>query len=345
MERKRHIGTMKLSRVSLLALSSYFLLMLVSCSGEYVGVPRVEVLNYQTAPTYGGLHALATAYGESLNQAVKADTLHPGMYAEYGVTLALMGRTGAACRMLNAEAKAFPESRGMVERIKQKLMPEMLGDTLAAPRDTANLVQLAGWAYDSLTALQPLPYVAPVIDSTDTVWIQQQTPMDSVRIPVELTATEKRELLAKQQAEEALREKAVADSIAAAKQAVIDARKQAKAEREQAKKDKEQARKAEKKARDQQREEERKVRAAERDAAKQAKEEEKKAKEAEKKAQEKAKAEEKKALEKAKEEEKKAKEAEKKALEKAKEEEKKAKEAEKKAQEKAKKEEEKKNKE
>ena len=239
--------------------------LLTSCSGEYVGVPRAEVLRYQTAPTYGDLHALATAYGEAINNALKADTLHPGMYAEYGVTLALMGHTGTACRMLNAEMKAFPESRGIVRRIKMRLMPDMLVDTLATARDTANLAQLAAWAYDSLTALKPLPPVAPVIDSTDSVWISQQTPVDSVEYPIRLTATEKREILEKQQAAEAARQQQVADSIAAEKQAAIDARKQAQIDRENEKKAKEEARKAEQKAREQQREEERKQKAAQRE--------------------------------------------------------------------------------
>lgn len=255
-------------------LCSLFLVLLTSCSGEFVGMPRAEELQLQTTPTYGGLHSLATAYAEAINSAVKVDTLHPGMYAEYGITLALMGHKGPACRMLNAEAKAFPESRGMVNRIKQRLMPDMLEDTLASSRDTADLLQLEGWAYDSISALRPLPYVAPVIDSTDTLWISLQTPVDSIAYPVRLTANQKRELLAKQQAEEALRQKAVEDSIAAAKQAVIDARKQAKLDRENAKKEKERARKEAKKEKERQRkeqarqrDEERKRQAAEREAA------------------------------------------------------------------------------
>ena len=260
----------------LLVLGPLFFVLLTACSGKYVGVPRAEVLAYQTYPTYGGLHSLATGYAESINAAVKADTLHPGMYAEYGITLALMGHTGTACRMLNAEMKAFPESRGMVQRIKQRLMPEFLADTLASARDTANLAQLASWAYDSVSALQPLPYVAPVIDSTDSLWISQQTPIDSVVYPVELSANEKRELLAQQQAAEAARKQFVADSIAAAKQAVKDARKQEKLEREQAKKDKEQARKLERKEREKQNKERAEQRRKEREAQKAAREAEKK---------------------------------------------------------------------
>ena len=253
LNRGQKSGMMKrLVRVSQFFIFHFsFFIFLASCSGEYVGVPRAEVLRYQTVSTYGGLYELATAYAHSLNAAVKADTLHPGMYAEYGVTLALMGHTGTACRMLNAEMKAFPESRGMVQRIKKRLMPDMLVDTLATARDTANLAQLASWAYDSLTALRPLPPVAPVIDSTDSVWISQQTPTDSVEYPIRLT--------------EAMRQQHIADSIAAVKQAAIEARKQAQADRDQEKKAKEEARKAEQKVREQQREEERKQKAAQRE--------------------------------------------------------------------------------
>ena len=202
-------------------------------------MPREAVLAYQTNATYGELHELAVAYAESINAAIKEDTLHPGMYADYGVTLALMGHRGTACRMFNAEVTAFPESRGMVRRIKQHLLPDMMEDTLAPLRDTANIGQLLGWAYDSLTALMPLPRVASVIDSTDTAWLRKQTPVDSIQREIRLTANQKRELLEEQQTAVERARKAYADSVAAAKQAKLDARKQAKIEKEKAKKQKE----------------------------------------------------------------------------------------------------------
>lgn len=233
-------------------------ILLSACSGSYVGLPRAEMLGYQTHGTYGSLYSLACAQAETLNAAVKADTLHPGMYAEYGVALALMGHKSAACRMLNAEAKAFPEGRSMVYRIKQRLMPDMLLDEAATARDTANLSQLAGWAYDSLTALRPLPFVASVIDSTDTTWLQMQTPVDSVETPIRLTATQKRQLLEEEQARQIMLQQARLDSIATARQAKVDARKQAKADREKDKKEKEKARKQAKKEKDRQRKEKQK---------------------------------------------------------------------------------------
>jgi len=224
---------------SLLIVVMVLSLVVTGCSGQYKGMPRAEVLSYQTHATYGELHALALAYAESINSAIKEDTLHPGMYADYGVTLALMGHRGTACRMFNAEMRAFPESRGMVRRLKQHLVPDMMEDTLAPLRDTANISQLMGWAYDSLTALRPFVEVASVIDSTDTAWLRRQTPVDSIQREIRLTANQKRELLEEQQTAEAKARQAYADSVAAAKQAKLDARKQAKLEKEKAKKQKE----------------------------------------------------------------------------------------------------------
>ena len=218
-------------------------LLLAGCSGEYKGLPSAEMLAYQTYGTYGALHALATAQAQAINDAARADTLHPGLYADYGVSLALMDRKGPACRMLNSEMKAFPESRPMVMRLKELLMPEMVSDTFCGTRDTVNLDLLASWAYDSITALKKLPNIAAVIDSTDTAWLNRQTPVDSVPIPLRLTANQKREQLAQEQAATELAKQAYSDSVAAAKQAKIDARQQAKAEKAKAKKEKEKARK------------------------------------------------------------------------------------------------------
>ena len=230
---------MRLKINSLIVIATVVTAVATGCSGQYKGMPREAVLAYQTNATYGELHALALAYAESINAAIKEDTLHPGMYADYAVTLALMGRRGTACRMFNAEMTTFPESRGMVRRIKQHLLPDMMDDTLAPMRDTANIAQLMGWAYDSLAALMPLPGVASVIDSSDTAWLRKQTPVDSVQREIRLTANQKRELLVEQQTAVERARKAYADSVAAAKQAKIDARKQAKLEKDKAKKQKE----------------------------------------------------------------------------------------------------------
>ena len=269
MKHNKHINERLALRLGLLVFSFCFLFVLTACSGQYKGIPREEVLAYHTHATYGELHALATAYADAINAAVKEDTLHPGLYADYGVTLALMGHREAACRMLNAEMKTFPESRGIVTRIKQQLMPELMGDDFAVIGDTANRTELARWAYDSLSALRPFPYVASIIDSTDVEWISQQTPTDSVEVPIRFTANQKREMLVAQQQEEARLQQAKMDSVAAAKQAKIDARKQVKAEKEKVKKEKAKAKKKadkEKKRLEKQKQKERKQQAAEKEA-------------------------------------------------------------------------------
>lgn len=233
MKNRRYIGWLVAAAV-----------VVAACSGRYAGVPSDRLLAYQSQPTYGHLYDLATSYAECINSAVAADTMHPGLYADYGVALAMMGHRGEACRMLNAEAKAFPQNRAMVQRIKQRLLPDMMDDTLASQFESVDMGKLQGWAYDSVTALRPLPYIEPVIDSTDTARIRMQTPIDSVEYPIRLTANQKREMLEQQQHAAEMKQKAAADSVAAVKQAKIDQRKQAQADRKKAKKEQEKAKKA-----------------------------------------------------------------------------------------------------
>lgn len=242
---------------------------LAACSGQYKGIPREQILTYQTQATYGTLYSLVISYADAIGNAVKADTLHPGLYADCGIALAQMGHNDLASRTLNTEIKAFPQSRRIILRIKQQIMPEMMADTLPLLGDTLDRVLLSKWAYDSVSALRPLQAVPSVIDSTDKEWIGKQTPSDSVEYPIRLTANQKREMLAEQQAESERLRQAYQDSIAAAKQMKIDARKQQKIEREKAKKEKAKAKKIaqkEKKRLEKQRKKERQKKAAERKA-------------------------------------------------------------------------------
>lgn len=227
--------------------------MIVGCSGLYIGQPSEAMLRYQTEPTYGSLYQLADAYAQTINAAIDADTMHPGMYADYGVALALMGHPDEACRWLNAEATAFPQSSGMVRRIAGRLLPSCQIDT-TAHKYVPTLVDTAllhRWTYDSITALRPLPPIAAVIDSSNAEQIAQQTPVDSVEIPIRLTANQKREMLAEEQARQERERQAVIDSTNAAKQAKIDARRQAQIDKKKAKRERERAQKAAKKARKQ----------------------------------------------------------------------------------------------
>ena len=245
--------------------------LLAGCSGRYATVPRDRVLDYQSRPTYGSLYSLAEAYAEAIEAAVEADTLHPGLMADYGVALALMGHRGEACRMLNAEAKAFPQSALMVQRLKATLLPDLVDDTTVGRfPQVVDRAKLQRWAYDSVAALVPLPSVASIIDSTDSVRVLQQTPRDSIEYPIRLTANQKRELLAEEQMRAEKRKQFVQDSIAAAKQAVIDARKQKQEARRAAKKEQQKARQLAEKQKQQQAKE----KARQREIEKQKREEE-----------------------------------------------------------------------
>ena len=246
--------------------------------------PREEVLAYQTRPTYGSLHTMAVAYAEAINGAVREDTLHPGMYADYGVALAMMGQREEACLMLNAEVRSFPESRRMVQRIKQQMLPDMMSNDQVPPFDTLDVARVRSWQFDAATANSPLPVVAAVIDSTDRVWIDQQTPSDSVARQLRLTANQKRERLEQEQYRQRLEKQMREDSIAAAKQAKVDARKQAVKQKDQQKKDKEKAKKAEAKAKQKALKEKQKQKEAEAKAKKQQKEAEAAAKQQQKEA-------------------------------------------------------------
>lgn len=216
---------------------------LAGCSGRYVGLPSEDMLRYQTKPTYGNLHVLATAYAQTINDALRADTLHPGMYADYGVALALLGHEKEACHMLNSEMKAFPESEGTVKRLKEQLLPVMKYNEYVPPRDTIDMQQLRDWALVPDEAARFIPNAASIIDSTDTARIRQQNPIDSIRMPIKLTANQKREKLAYEQAEAERLKQARIDSIADAKKAIDTEKKKAKAQRKEQAKAKEKAKK------------------------------------------------------------------------------------------------------
>ena len=259
-----------------LALSIVGLLLLASCSGRYVGLPREEMLRYQTRPTYGNLHELATAYAQSINDALRADTLHPGMYADYGVALALLGHEKDACYMLNSEMATFPESEGTVKRLKQQMLPVMKYNDYVPPRDTIDMQQLKEWTLAPIEAARLIPNAASIIDSTDTARIRQQNPVDSIRMPIKLTANQKREKLAFEQAEAERQKQARIDSIADVKKTQAAEKKKAKAERKEQAKAKEKAKKEADKEkiriaeeREKKRNEEKRQREAERELQKQ----------------------------------------------------------------------------
>lgn len=279
-------------------------MMVSGCSGTFQGMPREEVLAYQASPTYGSLHAMAIAYAEAINSAIHEDTLHPGMYADYGVALALMGHEEEACRLFSSEEATFPQSAQMVERVRRQLIPAAKACPPLNPKDTINIAEVESWIYPPQVAKQLVVGAASVVDSTDRDWIARQTPTDSVAQTLRLTANQKREALEREQRRVEIAKKEYADSVAAAKQAMIDERKQAAKDKEQLKKDKAKQKKVLDKQKKQQQKECQKQREAEAKAKQKQKAAEAKAKQEQKAAEAKAKQEQKAAEAKAKQEQK-----------------------------------------
>ena len=307
--------------------------LLTACSGQYKAVSHAALLDYADRPTYGNLQQLAAAYATTANEAAKVDTAHPGLMAEYGVALAMLGEEEEANRMFNREMYTFPQSRRYVMALKRRLVPDFAADTLSfGPADTINLAIIASLSLDTITAERTVPHCGSIIDSTDTVRLRLQTPTDSVEAPLRLTANQKREQLAEQQQAAADLKKKQDEEKIQAKKDRENSKKEAKKLKEKQQKEKKKQQKAQQKQRKKENDRLSKLREAEKKAAQEAREAEKKAaqeaREAEKKAAQEAREAEKKAAQEAREAEKKAaqeaREAEKKAAQEAREAEKKA---------------------
>lgn len=251
-------------------------LTLAACSGQYRAVSHAALLDYHDSPTYGNLKQLAEAYAVTINSAYQADTIHPGLLADYGVTLAMLGEEEEANRMFNREIKAFPQSAPYVNELKRRLTPDFVNDTSTGTSDTVNLAILSSIMLDSITAERLVPYQISIIDSTDTARLRKQTPADSVVAPLRLTANQKRERLAEEQQAAAKLKKEQDEAKIQAKKDRERAKKEADREKKQLKKQREKERKAQQKQREKEREQLKKQREQEREAARAQREAEKK---------------------------------------------------------------------
>ncbi|MCR4660014.1 MAG: DUF4810 domain-containing protein [Bacteroidales bacterium] len=252
-------------------------ILLAGCSGQYRAVSHAALLDWHEAQTYQNLRQLAEAYALTINAAEKADTIHPGLLADYGVAMAMLGEEEEANRAFNREISAFPQSRTYVEALKRRYVPDFINDHSVGNADTIDLTVLRNIVLDSITAERVVPHAGRIIDSTDTVRISAQTPTDSVQAEVRLTANQKRERLAAEQAEAERIKREQAETKAQAKLDREKAKKEADNLKKQQKKDKDKARKAEQKRRDKERKQLQQQREKERQAAAKAKEEQKQA--------------------------------------------------------------------
>lgn len=106
-----------------------FALMGSCVTPNYMAEHADVLLEYQRHPTKVNLMALSQAYSTTLNANRERGEVQPGLYADYGVTLALMGRNSEANIMFNNEIALYPNASFYVNYLKLQLTPEYVSDT------------------------------------------------------------------------------------------------------------------------------------------------------------------------------------------------------------------------
>ncbi|MBQ9864178.1 MAG: DUF4810 domain-containing protein [Bacteroidales bacterium] len=92
--------------------------------GQLVVNPA-PLTQYMFQPTESKLRDVAKAYAEAINYNLEKGTLHPGLYADYGVALARLGCIEQANVMFNNEKVFFPNSTAYVDYLISVLTPGM----------------------------------------------------------------------------------------------------------------------------------------------------------------------------------------------------------------------------
>ena len=103
---------------------------MASCKApNYMTEHANVLLEYQLHPTRTNLLTLSQAYSTTLAANREAGSVQPGLYADYGVTLALLGRNSEANSMFNNEMALYPSSCTYMNYLKLELTPEYVSDT------------------------------------------------------------------------------------------------------------------------------------------------------------------------------------------------------------------------
>lgn len=103
--------------------------LLTACYNEgKLVVNPAPLAQYQFKPTEAKLLEAAKAYAEAINQNLDQHTVHPGLYADYGVALARLGCLQQANTMFNNEKTFFPNSTAYVDYLISRLTPHQAAD-------------------------------------------------------------------------------------------------------------------------------------------------------------------------------------------------------------------------
>ncbi len=95
-----------------------------SCGSSQPVVDPVVRLAYETDPNDANTENLAKSYGSIINKTRKSGLKQPGIYCDYAVALAGMGRRAEANSWFNKEMNDFPSSRQYILQLKKILIPE-----------------------------------------------------------------------------------------------------------------------------------------------------------------------------------------------------------------------------
>ena len=109
-------------RLSAAAVVMCLLGILISCSHEksIVQNPRL-LLDYNLSPTDSTLTSLSEDYRKAIEKMKKQESVKPGVYADYAVSLALALRFDEADTFFDKEMVAYPESQQYVTFLKERM--------------------------------------------------------------------------------------------------------------------------------------------------------------------------------------------------------------------------------
>lgn len=105
---------------------------------QVVTVDPLVLLSYGKQPDAQNLENLAKNYSSVINKNRKSNVKQPGLFADYAVAMAILGRRSEANSWFNREMADFPSSRTYILRLKQQLIPEYINDNTISVSDTAS---------------------------------------------------------------------------------------------------------------------------------------------------------------------------------------------------------------
>lgn len=286
-------------------------LLVTGCISQGTLVENPSALRaYQQAPTQARRLELAKSYARAINSNIKEKAVRPGLYADYALVLADMGRWDEANVMLNNEKASFPSNTRYIEVMKQQLMPAFVGNN-ATCFDTIDMR-----IFDSIqVVLTPQEEAARLALENDP---EYQAGLKAAAKAEKEAAVKAKKAAKKQEKKAKAKAKKAADKQKAAdKKAADKAKKQEQRAKEEAREEALKARAEEKKAAEKEKAEQKQQKDQEKRALQRAKADEQRAKADAKAAAEKQKAADKKAAEKAKKEQERLKAEERRAAEKA----------------------------